>query len=79
MLSSIFIEYYNQTANRSGVIIIEKVVARQGDGNNYPQSFDEPLHAGLEFELLEQRGGWLHIKITNSHDTWIPDQSAELI
>jgi tetratricopeptide (TPR) repeat protein len=79
MIGSIFIEYHLQYANRSGVIVTESVTARQGDGNNYPQSFNEPLHAGLEFDLLEQRSGWLYIRIANGHDAWIPEQSAELI
>jgi len=79
MVTSIFIEYHGQSVKRSGVITIEKVIARQGDGDNYPQSFDEPLHAGLEFDLLEHRSGWLHIQLSNGHDAWIPEQSAELI
>jgi len=79
MISSVLIEYHSQKVNRNGVIIAETVIARQGDGNNYPQSFDEPLHTGLEFDLLEHRSGWLHIKIANGQDAWIPEQSAELI
>ena len=77
--ASVLIEYHGQITNRSGVITAQKVIARQGDGDNYPQSFDEPLHTGLEFDLLEHRGGWMHIKIANGHDTWIPERSAELI
>jgi len=67
-------------ANRiCGVITARQIVARQGDGQNYPASFKEPLHAGTEFDLLERRVGWLHIKLSDDSDTWIPDNSAELI
>jgi len=61
-----------------GVITTEKVVARQGDGRNYPESFKDPLHAGTEFDLLERRGGWLHIRLVDNSDAWIPDNAAGL-
>ncbi len=67
-------------ANRiSGVITTEKVTARQGDGRNYPESFKDPLHAGTEFDVLERRSGWLHVRLSDNSDGWIPDNSAELI
>jgi tetratricopeptide (TPR) repeat protein len=79
MLISVMTEYYTAKRNLSGVILIESIVARQGDGNNYPPSFNEPLHAGVEFDVIEQRSGWLHIQLANGHDAWIPEQSSELI
>jgi len=67
-------------ANRvCGVITAKEVVAHQGDGQNYPRSFKEPLHEGTEFELLESRSGWLHIRLFDGSDGWIPKVSAELI
>lgn len=62
-----------------GVIIADSVVGRQGDGRNYPVSFKESLHAGTEFDLLEHRGGWLHIKLSDNSDSWIPETTADLI
>jgi len=62
-----------------GVVTAKEVVARQGDGQNYPPSFKEPLHEGTEFDLLEKRPGWLHIKLSDDSDGWIPDTSADLI
>lgn len=79
MTVSILVEFHTMANYQSGVIIAESVIARQGDGMNYPQSFTDPLHEGTEFELLESRPGWLHIKLSNDSDTWIPDQSAEFI
>ena len=79
LISSIVVEYNSQTKNISGVITAGEVVAYQGDSKNYPPSFKEPLHDGTEFDLLEKRAGWLHIKLFDGSDGWIPDQSAELI
>jgi hypothetical protein len=79
MTASIVIEFHTIAKDQNGVIVSESVIARQGDGMNYPQSFTDPLHEGVEFELLESRPGWLHIKLSNDLDTWIPDHSAELM
>lgn len=79
LFASVSVETRTQAAAICGVITADEVVARQGDGQNYAPSFKEPLHAGTEFDLLERRTGWFHIKLTNDTDAWIPDQSADLI
>lgn len=79
LIVSVAIEQHAMATHRSGVIVAGSVVARQGDGENYPQSFTEPLHAGVEFDVIEQRPDWLHIELPNGQDTWIPAQSSELI
>jgi hypothetical protein len=78
-LTSILVETHRQAGIRGGVITAKEVVARQGDGPNYPASFKDPLHAGTEFELLEHRPGWMHLKLSNGTDAWIPADTAELI
>lgn len=78
-LASIIVEVGTEANNISGVITAQEVVAHQGDGQNYPPSFREPLHEGTEFDLLERRPEWFHIKLFDGSDGWIPDDSAELI
>ena len=78
-LSSVVIEYKTNTGQISGVITVKEAVARQGDGQNYPPSFKDPLHEGTEFDLLEKRPDWYHIKLSDDSDGWIPEDSAELI
>jgi len=76
---SVFIGYRTQSKVNYGVITASEVIARQGDGQNYPQSFKDPLHEGTEFQLLESRLRWYHIKLTDDSTAWIPSDSAELI
>lgn len=78
-LASVVVESRRQANVRGGVITAAEVIARQGDGLNYPPSFKDPLHAGTEFELLEQRPGWLHVMLSNGSEAWIPDDAAGLI
>jgi hypothetical protein len=79
LLSSVVVEAGTRAKNVGGVITVPEVVAYQGDGQNYPPSFKGPLHEGTEFNLLERRSGWLHIRLSDDSDGWIPDNSAELI
>jgi hypothetical protein len=78
-LLSLVVGYRTQAGKISGVITSKEVVAHQGDGNNYPPSFKDPLHEGTEFDMLESRPGWLHIKLFDGSDGWISDNAAELI
>ena len=77
--ASVAVESLQSTRQGAGVIIAAEVTARQGDAENYPQSFKEPLHEGTEFGLLEKRGGWLRIELADMTETWIPASAAELI
>ena len=78
-LLSVALEVRHESRTVCGVITTPQIVARQGDGNNYPPSFKQPLHAGAEFDLLERRPGWLRIRLPDETDCWIPDNAAELI
>ena len=78
-LTSVVMETLERTRLVCGVITVRDVVARQGDGQNYPASFKDPLHTGTEFDVLEHRTDWLHIRLSNDSDAWIPSNTAELI
>jgi tetratricopeptide (TPR) repeat protein len=78
-IGSLAVDEYSQAAKLSGVIVSPEVVAYQGDGQNYPPSFKAPLHAGTEFELIERRPGWFHIKLADGSDGWIQQNTAEII
>ncbi len=77
--ASVAVELRRRAEAVCGVITAQDVVARQGDGQGYPESFKDPLHAGTEFDLLEHRPGWFHIELPDDSDGWIPDNSADLI
>ncbi len=76
-LVSVAVEAADDT--REAVILAEEVVARQADWADAAPSFKEPLHEGLEFEVIEHRRGWFHIRLPDGSDGWIPDDAAEVI
>ena len=79
LAGSVAVETRQQAGKVSGVITAGQVVARQGDGPNYPESFKAPLHAGTEFELIEARPHWLHIRLGDGSEGWIPGETAETL
>ena len=79
LAGSLIVDRYNEKAHRQGVITADAVVARQGDGENYPANFTEPLHSGTEFGLLEERRDWLRIELSSGDEAWIPIDSAGII
>lgn len=76
---SSFMIHTQHTAQRAGVIIADEVIARKGNGDSYAPQFQQPLHAGTEFTVLEERGFWLAIQLENGTSGWIRRESAALL
>ncbi len=74
---SVAFDSFNNT--NYGVVTADQTIARQGDGENYPVSYAEPLHSGTEFRLLEKRQDWMKIELGNGDTTWVSDNDVELI
>ena len=53
------------------VITAPEVVARAADAAGAPPRFAQPLPAGTEARLLDQRGDWVRIRLANGRDGWI--------
>ena len=59
-----------------GVIITDSVEARKGPAYAYAPAFVQALHDGLEFKLIEERGAWMQIELTDGRRCWIPKNQA---
>ncbi|KPK77016.1 MAG: hypothetical protein AMJ79_04685 [Phycisphaerae bacterium SM23_30] len=79
LFASVGLDTYQLNTHRQGVITADSVIARQGDGDNYPASFKEPLHSGAEFDVLEERSVWLRIELSSGDEAWIPAEAADII
>jgi tetratricopeptide (TPR) repeat protein len=56
----------------AGVVLVPDAIARAADSINAPQRFSEPLPAGTEVRVLEDRGDWLQIELGNGRSAWLP-------
>ena len=77
--TSLFMESRQAIMSHAGVIIDQEVIGRQGDAESYQPSFEDPLHGGTEFTLLEERGAWWQIELPDGRRSWIPARSGELV
>jgi len=78
-MGSLLVDYRAATGQPAGVLISPEIVARKGGGPAYQPSFQEPLHGGTEFRLLERRGDWWRIMLGDGRDCWIPAAAGELV
>ncbi|MCF7817398.1 MAG: hypothetical protein K9M54_05905 [Kiritimatiellales bacterium] len=79
LLASLLTETIMKQRADPGVIVAAEVLARKGDGEIYAPAFLDPLHAGTEFQRLEARGAWWHIRLDDGQDCWIPATAAETV
>ena len=78
-LGSLSADIISESKNKPGVILTNEVIARKGDGETYQPSFQEPLHAGTEFNLLSERRGWYQIELVDGRECWVPVKDAGLV
>jgi tetratricopeptide (TPR) repeat protein len=76
---SLFVESKQSSMNTIGVVLSPEVIGRQGDAESYQTSFEESLHAGTEFTLLEDRGAWWQIELPDGRSSWIPAKTGEMV
>jgi len=64
---------------QEGVIIANDVIARKGNSEGFEPQFEQTLHEGVEFILIERRGDWFHVELPDGNTGWVKAAEAELI
>ncbi len=78
LAASVLIDLPARGVATEGVLIANDVVVRKGNGQGYDPQFKQPLHQGVEFELLEGRGGWVHLELADGNRGWVRQREVEL-
>jgi len=78
-MGSFLVQVLNQSKHIDGVILANEVIARKGNSETYQPSFEAPLHAGTEFEVIEKREDWYHVNLSDGRKCWLPQQSVGFI
>jgi tetratricopeptide (TPR) repeat protein len=60
------------------VIAADKTYLLKGNHALYPRAYDSPLNRGVEARLMQVRGDWLQIQLTDGQIGWLPRQNALL-
>ena len=61
------------------VVTVPEVVARAADSALAPSTFSQPLPAGVELRILEERAPWLRVRLANGRDAWLTESSVTRI
>ena len=64
------------SATREAVVTSPEVVARAADSVHSPRRFSQPLPAGTELRVLEERDGWIRVGLANGREGWISSSSV---
>lgn len=76
--ASVWVDIVDQHQDH-GVVTTNEVFVRKGNGVNYAPMLKDPIHEGIEFEVIEQRPDWLHIKLPNGTTGWIQQDDAQIV
>lgn len=63
----------------AAVVTASETVARAADSKLAPSAFPQPLPAGVELRILEQRAPWLRVRLANGRDAWLIQSSVTRI
>jgi tetratricopeptide (TPR) repeat protein len=55
----------------AAVVIRPEAIARAADSPLAPSAFRQPLPAGAELRILEERAPWLRVRLANGRDAWL--------
>lgn len=69
-------DWYRFSHLKHGVVIVDEVTARKGDSESYQPAFTKPLDEGTEFQVLAQRGGWIHLRLDGAQEGWVPSEDV---
>lgn len=76
---SLSVEARGHRAHPAGVVVAAESIARKGDGETYQPSFGEPLHAGTEFTVLEDRDDWVQVTLPDERTCWLARRDVALV
>lgn len=77
--ASVAVSMADRAARRTGVISVDNVIVRKGNGEGFEPQFKEQLHEGVEFDILEQRAEWLYLRLPDGKTGWIRGREAEAV
>ena len=67
---------WHSSAARKGVITAGQVSMRIGDSYAYESLYSSGLPEGTAFDLLEERAGWIYIRLDDGTEGWIEKNSS---
>ena len=71
-------DWYQFDHTTHGVVIADQTEARKGNSETYEPAFTNPLTAGAEFVVREQRDNWLLAEFDDLATGWLSERDVEI-
>ena len=69
--------FFQVDASDDAVVMVDDSVLRSADNFGAPAAFSNPLPAGTEVTIIQQRSDWTRVGLANGVEGWLPTQSVE--
>lgn len=76
--ATVAVDLLRVSLERPGVVVADSVVLRKGNGEGFAPAVEESLASGAEFVMLEERPGWVRIRLPDGQSGWIRQDDALL-
>jgi tetratricopeptide (TPR) repeat protein len=77
--TSVAADLISDDAARQGVVLVDDVIIRKGNGEGFEPQFEQPLHQGVEFKVLDRRPDWLQVELRDGKSGWIRADQVGLV
>ncbi len=64
---------------QDAVIVLPEVIVRSGNGDGFEPVFANPVHSGVEVQILETRGNWKQLEFPNGVRGWVLGSAVESV
>jgi hypothetical protein len=57
-------------------VVVEPAYLHTGNNAEFPRQFNQPLPVGVETTPLDERGGWIHVRLPGGTVGWLPSTAV---
>lgn len=76
---SALVDLRDRAARDAAVVVADEIALRTGDGASYPERYENPIHAGAEVRVVEERAGWVDVELPDGKRGWVPAEAVERV
>jgi hypothetical protein len=69
------VKYYGYETNLRGIVVIDKVSANSGPGQDFQKLFD--IHEGTKVKIVKERNEWIRV-VVNTHRSLVTPASSQI-
>jgi SH3-like domain-containing protein len=76
---SLAVQRWQDRTAPDAVVVANDVAVYKGPASTYQKQFEQPLQAGVELRVREERGDWRRIELSDGSAGWVQRSAIELV